>query len=257
MLSKTHLKKIAALKKKKIRNQENLFLVEGYRLCYEAIQSAFIVETLLIHPTRISPQNLNKIRHLADTRKIEVLEINESEVKQLAETVHSQGIFCIVQQKHFSVDFVIKKKNKAIVIIDSGQDPGNLGTIIRTCDWFGIDAVFLSGGTVELYNEKVVRASMGSIFHLPIIENINLATLLHRLRQLGYPIFAADVHGEYLYHQINYQPPLALILGNENKGIDERLDQYLDKTIKIPAYGKAESLNIALAGAIIISRIVN
>ena len=257
MISKARLKNLLALKYKKFRNEQKLFLIEGYRLCQEALRSDFTIETLLINPGILSPQKLDKIVQLARQKQIEIIEIQQSEIKQLADTVNSQGTFCVVNQKKYERDAILKKDIQLIVIIDEGQDPGNVGTIIRTGDWFGIDAIFLSQGTVELYNPKVIRSTMGSIFHLPIIPEIDLKILLPQLKKPGWHIFGSDINGKYNHNQIDYPRPTALVFGNENTGIKSELFKYFDKTVKIPSYGKAESLNMALAAAIIISQVVN
>ncbi len=257
MISKTRLKNIVALKQKKIRFEQKQFLIEGYRLCQEALQSDFKIETLLINRDILSDVKLNRIVQSAQNKQIEILEIQQTEVKLLAETKNSQGIFCVVQQKKYDLEAILGQKKQLIVVICEGQDPGNVGTIIRTCDWFGIETILLSKGSVELHNSKVIRSTMGSIFHLLVVEGIDLNLVLPRLKQLGYYIFGCDVNGEYLYHRIDYPIPLALVVGNENRGINKDFYPYLDKTVKIPSYGKAESLNMALAAAIIISRMVN
>lgn len=257
MVSKSRFKNILALKHKKFRDAQKLFLIEGYHLCQEALHSSFIVETLLINPDCLTPQKLDELVLLAQHKNTEIIEIQPSEVSRLALTVHSQGIFCIVQQLKFELETLLNKLPSFILIIDKGQDPGNVGTVIRTCDWFGVDAVLLSKSTVELYNPKLVRSTMGSIFHVPIIPELDLTRLLPQLRRQGFSIFGADLAGEYLYHQIDYPRPLALIIGNENRGIGEEYKPLLDKTIAIPSQGKAESLNMALAAAIIISRIIH
>jgi len=256
MISKSRLKNVLSLKFKKYRAQRKLFLIEGYRLCQEAFQSDYTIETLLINPDMLSSQKIKEIVQVARNQQVEIIEIEKSAVNRLTETVHSQGIFGIVQQKKYNLDFVLNKDIKLIVIINEGQDPGNVGTIIRTCDWFGIDVILLSKGTVELHNPKVTRATMGSIFHLPVVEEIKLQEMLPQLKKLGYHIFGADVNGEYSYHQIEYPLPLALVIGNENRGFEQDI-QHFDKTIKIPSHGKAESLNMAVAAAIIMSRMVN
>lgn len=256
MISKTRLKHIFALKQKKNRFEKQQFLIEGYRLCWEAIQSDFKVETLLVNRDALSDLKFKKIVELAQKKQIEILEIQQQEIKRLTDTKNSQGIFCIVQQQKYDLEIILNQQHQFIVIICEGQDPGNLGTIIRTCDWFGVETILLSNGSVELYNPKVVRSTMGSIFHLSVIEGIDLHYFLPRLKQFGYSIFGCDVNGECLYHRIDYPIPLALIVGNENRGINKNFYQYLDKTVRIPSYGKAESLNMALAAAIIISRVV-
>lgn len=256
MISKSRLKSILSLKYKKLRNEQKQFLVEGYRLCQEALQSDFTVETLLINPDILSPPKLDLIVQLARQKKIEIIAIQKPEMKQLADTVNSQGTFCIVNQKKYEIAAILNKDIQLIVIIDAGQDPGNVGTIIRTCDWFSIDVIFLSHGAVELYNPKVIRSTMGSIFHLPIVPEIDLNILIPQLKKLGWHIFGSDINGKYNYNQIDYPRPTALVFGNENTGIKSELFNYFDKTVKIPSYGKAESLNMATAAAIIINRVV-
>jgi TrmH family RNA methyltransferase len=256
MISKNRIKDIRALKQKKLRDQKKMFLIEGVRLCLEALQADFIVETILVSDENISSPQSKQILDLAHQKNVEIIEIEKAEVAKLAETVHSQGIFGIVEQRPYSLDKVLNKSNRLILIIDSGQDPGNVGTIIRTCDWFKIDAVLMSSGSVELFNPKVVRSTMGSIFHLPICENVELHEALPRLKQLNYQIYAADVRGAFFFHEIEYQFPAALIIGNENRGLDSRLFAHIDKTVAIPSFGKAESLNMATAAAIIMSRMI-
>jgi TrmH family RNA methyltransferase len=213
-----------------------------------------VVDTLLFNP-KDDLENIKILLGLARKRDAEVIEINESEVKALSDTVHSQGVFCVVRQKQFDIEFLMQKKPNFIVMVEAGQDPGNLGTLIRTCDWFGVDAIILSTGNVDLYNPKVLRATMGSIFHVPIIENINLHLFLSEIKKMGYHVFAADVGGGLPYFQAEFIKPVALILGNENRGISKENLQLVDKTICIPAFGKAESLNLASAAAVLIGHI--
>ncbi|HDP99515.1 MAG TPA: RNA methyltransferase [bacterium] len=253
MLSKTKLKKIAALKNKKNRDHTNLFLVEGLRLCQEALASNFNVQTLLLDPAAISSAALNNITSVAQRDNVEVLELDAIDVKQLAVTVNSQSIFCVVEKPNYPAERLNKENDSFIVIVDRGQDPGNIGTLIRSCDWFGVDAVVLSRGTVELYNPKVIRSSMGSVFHLPIFENIELQPFILTLKQQNFEISAADAAGDKNFHQTTIQFPHALIIGNENQGVAKNISNLIDYQIKIPGFGKAESLNMACAGAILIS----
>lgn len=256
MISKTRLKEICAVKRKKHRDQEKLFLIEGARLCLEALQSDFIVRTMLICNEAIPSSYAEKICALAQKKNVEIITIEKSEVAAVAETVHSQGIFGIVEQRSYSLDKLLNTNSRLILIIDGGQDPGNVGTMIRTCDWFNIDAVLLSKGSVELFNPKVVRSTMGSIFRMPICDNIDPGEALPRLKNQGYHIYAADAKGASLFHEIEFKFPAALLIGNENRGIDSNNFKYIDTTVAIPSFGKAESLNMATAAAIIMSRII-
>lgn len=256
MISRARLKDILALKRKKNRDQNKLFLIEGTRLCWEALNSDFIVKTILISNEMIFSPHAEKLCKLAQNKNVEIIEIELTEVNLLAETIHSQGIFGIVEQRPHTLDHVLNRNNRLILIIDGGQDPGNVGTIIRTCDWFSIDAVLMSKDSVELFNPKVVRSTMGSIFQLPICENIELRDVLPRLKNRSYHIYAADAKGSSNFNEIKYQFPAVLLIGNENRGIDSSNFKYIDTTVAIPLFGKAESLNMATAAAIIISRII-
>ncbi|MDZ7264830.1 MAG: RNA methyltransferase [candidate division KSB1 bacterium] len=255
MISKTRFKKIQALKHKRGRIEQGLFLIEGLRLCEEALLSDHKLKMLLVCHQNLDHQAARKVMELAQQRQVEIVAIDGVAAKQLAETVHSQGIFGIVQQQQSPLERLFDEAWRFLVIVDTGQDPGNVGTIIRACDWFGVDAVVFSKGSVELYNPKVVRSTMGSIFHVPVFENTKLELLLPALKQRGFQIFAADVQGEQWYHRVQYRLPLALIMGNENRGVDRELESQVDCTIAIPRHGQAESLNMAVAAGIILSKI--
>lgn len=256
MISKNRLKAIAALRKKKFRKQEEKFLVEGIRMCREALSSDFEIEALILSNDR-SRSDEDSLRNRAEQRNIEIIEISANNVNSLAETVNSQGVFCVVHQQHAAFENLDLAEMNIVLILDSGQDPGNVGTIIRTCDWFGVDAVLLSRDTAELYNPKVIRATMGSLFHLPIFEDIDLENTLTYLKQKNFTFYGADVNGETMVNQTSYQFPLALVIGNENRGLSPQITNFLDTSVAIPRKGNAESLNMAVASAIILSHIVN
>ena len=254
MLSKARLKKFSWLKKKKRRWLTKLFLVEGWRSCHEALTSDFVVETLLFH-SPADRENISTLIELAQKKGCEIFEISATEAKALSDTIHAQGVFCVVRQRQIAEESLLASEPDFMVLVDAGQDPGNVGALIRTCDWFGVQAVILSQGNVDLYNSKVLRATMGSIFHLPIIENVKLDLFLSEIKKRGYHIFAADVAAKTPYLKIDFKKPVALILGNENRGISQPTLQLVDTTICIPAFGLAESLNVAAAGAVLISHL--
>ncbi|MFZ5516615.1 MAG: TrmH family RNA methyltransferase [Candidatus Zhuqueibacterota bacterium] len=257
MISKNRLKAIAALRQKKFRHLEHLFLVEGLRMCQEALSSDFSVTELLIRSDLLPLAEVQALIAPAREHAIHVTEIAIKDADTLAETMHSQGVFGVVQQKQVSFEMIPWHRAKLAIILDAGQDPGNVGTIIRTCDWFGADVVLLGQGTAELYNPKVVRATMGSLFHVPILQDVNLSEALPRLKEMGFTVYGADVNGKFLMTEVNYQLPAGLVIGNENSGIDPGILTHVDYSVAIPRKGKAESLNMAAAAAILISRIVN
>jgi len=253
MISKNRLKAIAALKQKKFRHQEQVFLVEGLRMCQEALCSDFSIAELIVRSDMSLLAEVQALIARAKDHASIVTEISSKDAESLAETIHNQGIFCIVHLKEVSFEMAPWSRAKLAVLLDAGQDPGNVGTIIRTCDWFGADIVVLGQGAVELYNPKVVRATMGSIFHVPILQNVNLPEALPRLKEMGFTFYGADVHGTFQMNQVQYQYPAGLVIGNENAGIDPAILSQLDYTVAIPRKGRAESLNMAAAAAILIS----
>ncbi len=150
-----------------------------------------------------------------------------------------------------------------IVTLDSISDPGNLGAIIRTCDWFGVNSILISKESVDLYNPKVVQSTMGSLFHLPISNNIDLLESIHEAKNNGFKIIGTDVYGKNILSNKNVKSNLVsgkkimLIIGNEAHGISENIKKEIESFITIPKYGNAESLNAAVALGIILSGIKN
>jgi TrmH family RNA methyltransferase len=133
------------------------------------------------------------------------------------------------------------------------SDPGNLGTILRTCDWFGVDAVLLGKGCVSLYNEKVVRSTSGSIFHLPIYEDVDLLKTLPELKNNGFTLVSTVMDGESLIQTLLPEKTV-LVLGNEAHGVNEAVKKISDRQVSIPRFGNAESLNVGVACAVFLSQ---
>ena len=249
-LSQNLLKQFRKLTSKKFRNRENTFIVEGIKLCTEALASTFDIVAMLFYPALIPSAIQFQLMQSCAVRNIPCFSIDRQMLAILSDTVNSQGVIAVVTKKPVSIDI---SAIKFAVIIDSAQDPGNIGTIIRTCDWFGVDCIYLGTGTVELYNPKVLRSTMGSIFHIPVIDNVEVLQLLRDLKREYFSIYAADAHGNTDIYSIKPQNRIALICGNESLGINDRIEAMADHRIKIPSRGKAESLNVAIAAGIIIS----
>jgi len=171
--------------------------------------------------------------------------------RELAETVHSQGIIAVVKKPLYQLD-KIKTHNKSLILVANAiQDPGNLGTIIRIGAAAGIDGIILTEGTVDMYNAKVIRATMGSIFQLPVVEKVPDKEIIKWFKEKRISIAIADVNAARNYYSVNMNIPLALIIGNENKGPSELWKSAADINIKIPMIGRAESLNAAVAAGIL------
>lgn len=238
------VKRWAELLSKKGRENHRAYLIEGLRLVEEAISSGAPIEALIWQSGKSFPflQSLPAY--------IEQWEVNEAIIKKLSDTEQSQGILAVVSiAKGKNEDFI--QKGNLFLLVDGVQDPGNLGAIIRSADAAGVDAVILGEGTVDLYNPKTVRSTMGSLYHLPIYV-LPLEQAIPKLQQQGITVLASSLDTEYGYHQFNYPDKVAIIVGNEGNGIREDILSQVDLKVKIPIYGKAESLNVAIATALLL-----
>ena len=159
----------------------------------------------------------------------------------------------IVKQKKYTVEDIIEKRNKngsCIVVLDRLQDPGNLGTIVRTGEGAGISGIIMSSDCADIYNPKVIRSTMGSIFRVPFAISHNLPEDIDKLKQGGITTYAAHLKGD-LYHNDVFSRDVALLIGNEARGLSQEVSQKADRLVKIPMEGKVESLNAAIATAIL------
>ncbi|WP_186576206.1 TrmH family RNA methyltransferase [Aquibacillus kalidii] len=231
------------LKKRKEREASQQFFIEGHHLVQEAFQSDWHVQEVILEEGTDRPDWL----HSSAT----ITYVSDNVFKSITDTRTPQGIAAIVgMQKPTWVDF------KKILLIDAIQDPGNLGTIIRTADAAGFEGVVLGEGTVDLYNDKVIRATQGSIFHIAIFHN-NLLDFVPTLKTEGYQVWASTLEGAVPFHQVAIPEKVALILGNEGSGIEESLVEYSSERVNIPIYGQAESLNVSVAAGVLIYYVAN
>jgi TrmH family RNA methyltransferase len=254
-LSKEKFKQIHKLKSEKGREKEGKFLIEGLRMCEEALLSFWEVEFLLFTPDFIRSERGKKLVEGFREMKIELLALKRKELEKLSEEKTPQGVMAVVKKRKFFLERTFLSKAFLLLGLDNIRDPGNLGTIIRTADSAGVDGVLLSRGCVELYNPKVVRSSMGSIFHLPVIERLNLKEIIPVLKSSGFKILASDVREGKDYSDVKYPDRICLLVGSEASGIDKGLLSLSDEKIRIPIYGKAESLNASVATGILLYEI--
>jgi len=250
-LSQQQRKFIRQLLQKKFREHHQQFLVEGFHCVEEALQSDWNVELLLGTENSYAHHSAKLIHALSKQKKIPLVEVSAAERENLSDTQTSQGIFAVVhKKKNQQFREFIHASRTLLVAFDAVADPGNLGAMLRTCDWFGVDAVLLGKNCVELFNPKVVRASMGALFHLPIFTELNLAETLHELRHQAFSIFSSALHAKKRLYEIAScasDAKSVLIFGNEAHGISSELEQRSDTIFSIPKFGKAESLNVAAA----------
>ncbi len=254
-LAKNKLRELRNLTHKKHRDEEGKFLVEGVRLVCEAVNSdyqileAFHTADIADHPGG------ETLLHTLKKKAASVHQITNREMEVLAETVTFQGIVAVVKAKTFSVDAILQRDGTQSVLVafDSVSDPGNVGTMVRTCDWFGVNGIFLGHNSVELYNPKVLRATMGGVFHVPVAEEVDLLLMTSKAKNLGYNVYVADQKGETHFDRVRYSNKSLLVFGNEAWGVSDQLKQLADAKICIRRYGAGESLNVGVACGVILS----
>lgn len=243
---------VAKLTKRSARTETGLFLLEGPQSVREALEylPAAIVE-LFATPTAWDKHS--DVRALAAEIDLEVEFVTESVLSAMADTVTPQGIIAVARQTPTSVRDIFAASPRLIAICEEVRDPGNLGTIIRAADAAGADAVVLTGRTVDPYNPKVVRSTTGSLFHLPISIGGDLADVITRAQGAGMKVLAADVKGDDLLEARAagvLAEPTAWLFGNEAHGLDDDVLGLVDHSLRLPIFGRAESLNLATAASV-------
>jgi TrmH family RNA methyltransferase len=237
-------KLIKALSRKKVRANSGLFFMEGTRLLEEAINRGVKIKYLIINETA---ENIPKIN-----QGCQILRLSNNLFKKISETVSPQGIIAVAKQIEISLTDIILGENPLVVVLNGLQDPGNLGTIIRSSAAAGVSAVLLTGGTVDLYNPKVIRSTMGSLFQVPIVNGLKDDEAVKWLNDHSINIMVADLDSEAYYYSVDLKKPLALVIGNENRGPNDIWRMAAYKKIKIPILGFTESLNASVAAGIIL-----
>ncbi len=237
MMSKSVAKFIKSLQLKKYRKQEQLFLVEGSKSTLEVINSDFKVRTILC--TEQFCQNFSN--------QLEGIEIEQVTEKQLTEvgTLKSNNAALAVVEMRDSPNAVVDQ-NKYYLALDDINDPGNLGTILRVADWYGIDTIFASEETAELYNPKVISASKGSFARVEVVYG----DLQKLIKQSDLPVYGTFMNGANI-HKTTFNNGCFIVFGNEANGISPNIEKLIDYKITIPKIGGAESLNVAMAAAIV------
>lgn len=231
MISKSQEKLVRSLARKKNRTQEGLFILEGEKLLKEALVSQFEIELLIATEEKASVLGLE-----------DYILVDERSLQKLSQLKTSPGVLALAKMK----DLRISEQADLFLLLDEVKDPGNLGTIIRTAEAFGVSAIICSEQTVDQYNPKVVQASMGSIFRLPIRYE-SLENFLQK--HSTFNRYALDLNGVSIYQKAPRKPAL-LLMGSESHGVSEDLLAQVDENLTIPMKGRVESLNVSVATAL-------
>lgn len=241
---------VAKLAKRDARSQTGRFLLEGPQAVSEALAyRPELVEELFVTPTALDRyQDIGRAAREAD---LDIEFVTEQVLEAMADTVTPQGVLAVARQFPTSLKDILGAQPRLIAILEEVRDPGNAGTIIRAADSAGADAVILTGRSVDLYNPKVVRATTGSLFHVPVAIMPELDDVLERVKAAGIQVLAADIKGEDLLSaRPSLAAPTAWLFGNEARGLSDEQLELADRAITVPIYGKAESMNLATAASV-------
>lgn len=236
-------KEIKKLKEKKHRIKSNKYLIEGLRFVEEAIKSKVSIDSIIFTE---SFKEKNPDLFLKINENIKLIQMNEALLKQLCSTENPQGIVGVINMQNKEL-----KSGELVVLVDKVQDPGNMGTIIRTAHAAGAAGIVMTKGTVDIYNDKTLRSTMGSVFYIPIVEDDSL-DFVKSLKKEGYKLVVSSLQGKNNFFEENLQGKVMIAVGNEGNGVSDEVYDIADIKVKIPMPGEAESLNVAVATSIMI-----
>lgn len=247
--SNAKIKRIVQLrKKKKARDAEGVFLVEGIRMFREIpeklLQEIYISESC-------EEKEGKEIRRRASACGIRPELVSDGVFSHLSDTQTPQGILCVVGQLSYSLEEVADASCPHMLVLDRLQDPGNVGTILRTAEGAGVTGILLDGECADIYNPKTIRSTMGSIFRMPFYYIQDLEEGIRYLKKRGICTYAAHLEGKRAYDEEDYRKPCAFLIGNEGNGLRPEIADLADTYIRIPMAGEVESLNAAIASAVL------
>lgn len=247
------VKYVVSLQHRKGRLKNKEFIIEGWKFVQEALQRGADIKKIYICPER-TPQEWQFLIGEITRAEIPILEVDDRVLRKMSATEEPQGILGIVRQAQFTWQDVRLTCKDALLILDGLQDPGNLGTILRTALAAGVRQVCLTRGTVDVYSPKVLRSTMGTIFSLIILSEQDPEEIMAYCSAHAVPLLVADVEGE-VYSARKLELPLALVIGNEGNGPSELFKRHAGRSLTIPMCSNVESLNAAMAAGILLYEI--
>jgi TrmH family RNA methyltransferase len=239
-------KETKKLKERKGREKSNKYIIEGFRLIEEAFRANLNIEYIFV-----DDENNKRIEEYLGkylNENVKIYGLKDKLIKELCSTEKPQGVVAVVKKNTITLN----EKGSFYLLCDKLQDPGNLGTIIRTAHAAGVDGIILTKGTVDVYNEKTIRASMGSLFHVPVIYDDKDNTIIKSLCNRGFSLLATSLEGDKDFFEEDLSGNLIISVGNEGNGVSKEIYELSNKKVKIPMPGGAESLNVAIATSIIL-----
>ncbi len=249
------VKNLKKLYRKKQRKEQGKFILEGYRVIDEALKARAEVDLVYLTSDFATTPEGKDIINRIKPEKVVLLDIRI--LNKIADTTSPQGIIAVANEPGYIIDDLFVDAN-LILVLDRLQDPGNMGTIIRTAVAAGVNGIITLKGCVDIYNLKVLRATMGAVFSIPIITDIEFKEFKRVIREKAadFLLVSTDTSAKGYYTEYEYEKPVLLVVGNEANGIREELLKMSNMVIKIPIYGQIESLNAAIATGIIVYKVL-
>ncbi len=229
-------------RKAKARDEKGIFVVEGIRMFQEVPKDRLV-------KVYVSQSFYGKHKGMVENCPFEIVE--DKIFASMSDTQTPQGILCVVKRNEVSLASLLEVKNPHFMILENLQDPGNLGTIVRTGEGAGVTGIVMTKNTVDMYNPKTIRSTMGSIYRVPFIYVENLSEVIAKMKEKGIQMYAAHLKGELSYDKPDYTGGTAFLIGNEGNGLTDEAADLADTYMRIPMEGKVESLNASIAASLL------
>ena len=257
MITNKQIKELAAWNRKsKARREDGVFLAEGTKMFLEApierIRNVFVSESFFKAESQKQENGENSpCLGKLNTCGYEV--VSDAVFEKISDTMTPQGILCVMNRFTYTLEDLLIRRDPTLMVLEDLQDPGNLGTIVRTGEGAGIDGVIMSKGCVDIYNPKTIRSTMGSLYRVPFVYTDDLEGTIQELKKKGVHFYAAHLKGKHFYDEVDYTAGggIGFLIGNEGNGLRDATADLADCYIKIPMEGQVESLNAAIAATIL------
>lgn len=240
---------IQLMQKAKVRKERKLFVAEGIKMFLEApieqIEKVYVAESF---QRQMSAPCREKLAALPKPHEI----VTDEVFKKISDTKTPQGILCVMKQCHYELQTMLMAEDPLFLILEDIQDPGNLGTIVRSGEGAGVTGIIMSDHTADIYNPKTIRSTMGSVYRMPFLYTDSLSEMIEELQRNKIAVYAAHLQGDRVYDTCDYRGGTAFLIGNEANGLQDETAKKADAAIKIPMGGKVESLNAAVAASVLL-----
>lgn len=236
------------IKKKKVRDAEKVYIVEGIRMFKEVpkeeLREVYVSESFY-------KKEKDVIEEVLQGSSVKPELLTDSVYAHISDTKSPQGILCVIDQKEYTLEKIIREDNPHMIVLEHLQDPGNLGTIFRTAEAAGVTGIIMDKGCVDIYNPKTIRSTMGAIYRVPFVYVDDLHLAINKLKEKDISVYAAHLEESVDYDEPDYTKGCAFLIGNEGNGLTKETADLADSYIKIPMAGQVESLNAAIAATVL------